>query len=364
MYNYRNSQIIFSGFISKALQSSLVFVAFSCVLLFCGCTPDEPLLNEGSSTQWQVFAVGNQGQTTIASVEFPTNRVLLNNILSATNGSINLGGDISKVILFRGNLYVFIPSLRQIVVIADSNYRRLATIDFSAQNRIPRDIAFGNATTGYIACEGSNRLSILDVTNFRLAGEVIVGNDPVDIDVQENVLFVANRSDNSVSFVDTRTNSVTQTIPVPEAPVFLQPDVDKSTLLVISAGNGKFNALPRSTPRISYVNMANRQVLSTVGFADNAQDSTTTLPLGFVVTTRQFGFVLTPNAIIRIDTRSRVLVRVVQTRTATSMSYNPVRDEIMLADALSSTITLCDNTDATTTATFRLPFAPSIVISR
>jgi YVTN family beta-propeller protein len=342
-----------------------------CLLLMCslvvfaGCSPDEPLLNEGASTQWQVFVASNtQSQRTISAVELPTNRVLVANILSSTLGSVAIDGDISKIILFRGNLYVFIPTRQRIEVIADSNYRRIATLDFSAQNRTPRDIAFGNATTGYIACEGGNRLSILDVTNFRLAGEVVVGNNPVDVDVQENTLFVANRSDNTVSFVDTRTNTVIQTLSVPSSPVFLQPDVDQATLLVVSAGGGKFDTQPRTTPRLTYIDMNRRQVLSSVGFTDNMQDSTTTIPQGLVVTTRQFAFILTPRAIIRVDTRSRVLVRIVQQRTATSIAYNPVRDEIMLADAQTSTITLCDNTDATSTATFRLPFPPSIVISR
>ena len=115
----------------------------------------------------------------------------------------------------------------------------MSVID-TTTNTMVHAVNVGGGTTGvavspgfkrvYVANDGNNSVSVIDTATDTVTGSPIpLGNVPIGIAVTPDgrKVYVANSGDNSVSVIDASKNVVTVTIPVGEAPfafgIFIQP---------------------------------------------------------------------------------------------------------------------------------------------
>ncbi|MCS6809501.1 MAG: hypothetical protein RML40_11895 [Bacteroidota bacterium] len=273
----------------------------------------------------QADAVKNRNLTTIPA------RLLNNNLFRAKDSIRGINGRVSKIYTFRNNLYVFLPEQRRIEVLSAATYRSIATLDFASQNRTPVDIIFANATTGYIAFSNASVLGVLDVTNFTIPMEIPVGRNPVALAVRENQIYCALRGDNQVVRIDSRTNTVTERISVPPAPQYLHITPSGVDLIVVSAGAGRFDNLPRTAPRVSRLNLPSWRITQQAPIVTTS-DSTNDNAFGLVVTEQDFIYVPTNRALHQIDVQNLFFNQATLDGAFRSITYNPVRDEVLIAE--------------------------------
>ena len=100
-------------------------------------------------------------------------------------------------------------------------------------------------------------LSVLNESTNSIAATVPVGKRPtgVAVDTSTNVIYVSNRSDNTVSIIDGTTNTVTATVPAGLSPAAITVDPATHTAYVINAGSNTVSVITRtgagSTARLS-----------------------------------------------------------------------------------------------------------------
>jgi DNA-binding beta-propeller fold protein YncE len=333
------------------------------MMVMPSCVPRENVINPPES-DWQLLALSPERPSRLAIFNQPSNTVADNNAFSVL-GANGIGGRVSKIVTFRENIYVLLPDERKIEVLSSATYRRVATLDFSASGRVPADIAFANATTGYIAFSEGSNVGVLDITVFRVVADINVGQWPVDLETQGNVIYCALQRENAIAIIDSRSNSVTARIPVPPAPTFMGVSVNGRTLVVVSAGGGKFDNSPRSAGRVAFVDIVSRSIRSQAVLTNTA-DSTSDVPRGFAITELDFAFVPMNSTLLRLDTRNFVRSTIANNVKYRNVSYNPIRGELLLTsvDSTGASCLVADPQTAEAKSTIKLPFQATYVMSR
>ena len=313
----------------------LVFVALVvgtfAVITSCIPTIPAPPLEEGD---WQLLITTDEANSRLLLVSQPNNKIVNQNLFLNTDSMRGIAGRVGKVQTFRDYIFVLMPEARKIEVLSSTSYRRLATLNFATQNRIPSDIIFPNATTGYIAFSNASVLGVLDITNFTVPRDIEVGRNPVALDVRGNQVYCAVQGDNVIAVIDSRTNSVTARIPVPASPQFVRLSPNASELIVVSAGSTN----PRTAARAALVSITEQRVLREAVLAINPADSLTERAYGLAVSEREFAYIPMNKALVRVDLRNLARTTPLE-GTFRNVSYNPIRLEIVVAD--SSTMPVC-----------------------
>ena len=90
----------------------------------------------------------------------------------------------------------------------------------------------------YVACEASNSVIIVDLSNDRIIREIGVGMQPhfVCLSPDGSRAYVSNRASDNVSVIDTHTYKVLSTIAVGDEPHEIAITKDGSTMYVVNAG--------------------------------------------------------------------------------------------------------------------------------
>ncbi|MCU0428099.1 MAG: hypothetical protein MUF71_21000 [Candidatus Kapabacteria bacterium] len=323
-------------FVQMSLMAAVITIVNGCVLN--EPTPVKPAgdwqvlaITDEANARYVEFAVSQEGSTVRNNVRTLQARVINENLFRGRDAARGIGGRVSKIYAFRENLYVFLPEQRRIEVLSAATYRSVATLDFSGQNRTPADIIFANATTGYIGFSDASVVSVLDVTNFRLALEIPVGRNPVALEVLGNQVYCALRGDNQVAVIDSRTNSVTRRVSVPTAPQFIRVSPSGTDLLVVSAGGGRFDNAPRTAPRVCRINLNSFNITQQAPII-NSPDSTSETAYGLVVTDQSFLYIPMNRSIYQIDAQNLFLNQSTLEGAFRSITYNPVRDEVLVAE--------------------------------
>lgn len=349
----------------RRISLLLVTISLSMAVIFLSCGPIESVINAPQS-DWQLLAVSPERPSRLVVFNQPSNTVAENNAFSVL-GASGIGGRVSKIVTFRENIYVFLPDERRIEVLSSATYARRATLDFSASGRVPADIAFANATTGYIAFSEGSSVGVVDITVFRVVATIDVGQGPVDLETQGNVMYCALQRENTIAIIDSRTNAVTAKIPVPPAPTFMGVSVNGRTLVVVSAGGGKFDNSPRSAGRVAFVDIASRSIRAQ-SVLTNTADSTNDVPRGFAITELDFAFVPMNSSLLRLDTRNFVRSTLNTNVNYRNIAYNPIRSEllIMAADSTGTgaSCLVADPQTGNISSTIRLPFQATVLNSR
>jgi YVTN family beta-propeller protein len=102
---------------------------------------------------------------------------------------------------------------------------------------------------GYVACEGSDSLVIVDLEARKVAGELKLGHQPhaICLSPNEDTAYVTNRGSDTVSVVDLTTRKVTGTIVVGDEPHGIVTDVAGETIFVANAATGDVSVIDAGT---------------------------------------------------------------------------------------------------------------------
>jgi YVTN family beta-propeller protein len=208
-------------------------------------------------------------------------------------------------------------------------------------------------------------VSILDVRSLVLAGDIAVGRGVMDMDVRGNQVYCAVRDENAVAVIDTRTSAVTTRIPVANAPLFLGTNLSGSRLVVACAGAGKFDASPRSTGRVAFIDLNTRRVLAQTPISASP-DSLNDVPRGLAISDRDMAFVPLNSSFVRLSTQSygRFIVNPGVNVSYRAITYNSIRNELLLADSARSSCVIADVETGETKDVISLPFRATALYSR
>lgn len=215
MYNYLD-YLNLTPLIRLIMKTLLTLAALVMIVGISGCSKDEPTY-VNFKDEWKILAASTGAPSALALVNQPDGAVTSADIFSSANGA-PLPGQVQKIVEFREYIYLMIPSAFQVVVVDQQTFKQKAVLDFTSKQRIPTDVAFGNAAAGYVAHENDTSVTVIDITNFSIGRVIKVGMHPVAIAAVGNQVFVANQADNTISQIDTRTNTVVATHQVAPAP--------------------------------------------------------------------------------------------------------------------------------------------------
>lgn len=327
------------------------------IAVLAGCSRPNRII-DNTQDEWKILAATDAAPSALTLLHQPDNAVTSSDIFMNVNGS-PLPGKVTKIIEFREYLYLLIPSAYQIIVI-DKNYKIHTVVDLSSSQKIPTDIAFGNATTGYIAHENDTTVSVIDITNFIIARSIRVGNHPIAIAGIGNQIFVANQASNTVSQIDTRTNTVVATHAVTVAPTYIQPNSKNGhEVIVLSLGAGKLDGEPKTAPVVTFIDSA--RVVTAITPLDNELfGGADAKPTGIALTSLDWVFIPVQKGIIRLDARSKTDATLFLDKEYSNIYYNFRRDELLLLNNTVGIIT--DGNGVEKTQGFTLPINATFII--
>ncbi|MBK9247198.1 MAG: hypothetical protein IPM69_03580 [Ignavibacteria bacterium] len=333
------------------MKTLLTLAALILIIGISGCTSDEPNY-VNFKDEWKILAASTGSPASLALVSQPDGALTSADIFSSANGT-SLPGIVNKIVEFRENIYLMIPSAFQVVVIDKQTFKQKAVLDFSAFQRVPTDVAFGNATTGYVAHENDTSVTVIDITNFSIGRSIKVGNHPVAIAAVGNQIFVANQHDNSVSQIDTRTNTVVATHQVAPAPTFIRPNANGHEVMVLSLGAGKIDsAAVKTPPVVTYID-SGRFVVEVTPIDDPLLDGTNALPTSLSVSPKEWAYITMQKGVIRLDTKGRKDFIVVSEIEYKQSYYNFRRYEVLLLNGTNGII--IDEISGIQKTTFTIP---------
>jgi YVTN family beta-propeller protein/uncharacterized repeat protein (TIGR03803 family) len=128
---------------------------------------------------------------------------------------------------------------------------------FSASTSSPQTLAIiQNGPFAYVANQGSNTVSVINIPTGQVANNILVGSEPhgVAISPDGTQVYVSNILDNDVSVIDTATNNVIATIPVQSDPRGLVFTPDGTSVYVANRGSNS----------VSVINTASQTVVANV----------------------------------------------------------------------------------------------------
>lgn len=119
-----------------------------------------------------------------------------------------------------------------------------------------------NGPLAYVTNFGGNTVSVVDTDTNTITGSVTVGSKPVGVAVNpaQPRAYVANLASNSVSVIDTATNTVTATVPVGATPVLVAVNPSGTRAYVANTGSDS----------VSVIDTATDTVIATVPVGDGA----------------------------------------------------------------------------------------------
>ncbi len=311
------------------MKNLLVIFFVASLLVLASCNDDEKVIGpEGEA--WKALLARGSNMSVLSLMNMPSGSISDQDIYQTANGE-TLPGKVTKILKNNSQLYLLMPDAYKIEIISDLNYKHIATIDYSANMLKPFDICFVNATTAYIAHGEDSVVSVFDTKNLKLADETIpVGRKPVAIAGSGNQVYTANLEDNTVSIIDSRLNRVTKTLVVNPDPVLIEASHDNQTIVVISAGQGKFDNLPASSAYVQFISVADAEIAHNIPLGIAGAEAETRIPIDMTISETDWAFIATQDVLFKIDLRYKDLVKFVSRYEYTGLQYHGRNKEIMM----------------------------------
>jgi YVTN family beta-propeller protein len=316
------------------LLHRLLALAALCLPL-ASCSPDEPLINSFNDTYRVLFAAAEPG---LSVAQMPSTNIVDADLYRTLSGASQTTPYV-RMVQYRDEIFCVKREGSTIDVLSQRADTLLRTIDCSPYGRMT-DICFVNATTAYATHPDSNVVSVIDLTVDRAVMSIKVGATPIGICSVGNQVCVANQADNTVTIIDSRTNTPTATLNVSAAPTYMGGDAERDQCVVVCLGEGKVDTKPKTTPRMAFVNVVKKQVTTTLDLTNRPADGPNLLPGGLVVTVTGSALVPCQQGLLRVLTSTRNKVSLMQFDPYTRIGYNAARAEILCvgADGVSTTI--------------------------
>ncbi|MES2764798.1 MAG: YncE family protein [Bacteroidota bacterium] len=342
-----------------------ICLCISAAAIFSSCKPEERVIGT-TETSWQLLAA-SETPAALKIIEHPGSKIIQDDAYFSANQQEFPA--VTKIVEYKGALYLLKKDSAQIEVVDNKTFKKVGGIDLGANSGSALDITFANATTAYVIHANSSMVSVIDITTNTVARTIAVGRVPVAIAAVGNQVYVANQDDNTVSVIDTRTNIVEATLPVHTAPMALQGHPEQNEMLVLSLGGGKLlkEGEAKSPARLTFIDAATRQTISSVSVFEVAKDSLIGVPIGFALaqSAYPYAFVAFKKSLIRVDARRHNSAKVIQrTIPASGIVYNFKRNELFISnrDAASTQVTTADPVSGDKRSTFTLPFSANYLL--
>ena len=310
----------FTHFCKNIMTKRIIYCL--CILFLSACGKDIPVYNT-TDQNYSIYLSDSTGN--IARVTMPDARIADNNYYFTVNND-NINGAVTWMKEFRDNIYLGIPSQYKVIVINKFSFKKVGQFDFSVSQRIPTDMAFVNATNGYIAHENDSTISLVDLYKFTVARSVPSGKNPIAVAAIEQQVFVACKGDNTVCRIDSRTNSIVARYSTPPMPALLnniQDDnvaAEKRRLLLVCQGN---DAQPASVSLMDINGgITGTQNINLAGGKE--------IPRAVAITTTDFAFIATQTSVWRYDIRKPETPRRLSPSAAQDIYYNIRRNELIV----------------------------------
>lgn len=328
---------------NKHFFSALLTVIF--VLVVSGCGSEEKVIDNTKSGWTLVVAHGGQSPV-ISKYNIPSNEVESAQAFADANGEA-LAGPVEAIIEFRGYFYLIIPSKFLIEVVDIESFKREAAFDFSADSLVPGDICFPNATDAYVCHPNASKVSLIDIHYFEKARTIDVGKNPVSTACKDSLVYTANRGDNTISVIDTRIHKVVNSIQTPPEAVSLGITPDGTSLILVAAGNGKFNDGEKSPAATVFYNIQTLEKEVFLEIESSGMAAVDVLPRDLIVSPSRWAFIVNKDLLVRISTRFRNKVVFVNRLNYTSGLFNFRRLEFVLLKDENGTQALTVNNQET-----------------
>jgi len=111
----------------------------------------------------------------------------------------------------------------------------------------------GSAQTAYITNNGTNTISVINVTTGTVTTTITVGNNPygASISTDGSKTYITNLSDNTVSVINNASNTVTVTIPVGTTPISICVNPDGSKVYVANWNDNTVSVISTATNTVT-----------------------------------------------------------------------------------------------------------------
>lgn len=184
--------------------------------------------------------VANTGSGSVLVVDPHTNTI--------SGTGINIGGAPYGLTFDKTHNRIYVANSGGVAVIDASTNNVVTNISVGTN---PQNLAF-DSTNGdiYVANSGSNSVSVINTsTNTKIGSDIPVGNTPLGITFNsaKNTIYVANSHDTTVSIIDDNTNTVISTFTGLQDPFGVTYDPSTGKIFVSYLGLGIIQVLDPTT---------------------------------------------------------------------------------------------------------------------
>ncbi len=221
-----------------------------------------PAQAQSSPTVYSLpITISNQGvaydakTNQIVATDYKNNVVQLVNQTTGASTSVTVG---TRPVAAA----VYTTSSKSYAYIGNEGSDNISVIDLSTKSVIktisvgqsPASIAINSSTgKGYVANLKSDNVSILTLSTNTVAATTVVGSEPasVAINTATGNIYVANSKNDTVSVIDGTSNAVTTTIPVGQSPVSVVVNSGKSMAYSVNSKGDSISAINLSTNAVT-----------------------------------------------------------------------------------------------------------------
>ncbi len=324
----------------------ILLIAFA-VALFASCSPEEVV--NTSEQNLHILAVLAQTPGCLSSIKMPESTVEHADLLARAGIAVT-GNPISSVRFFMNRTYVAVPADGKIYVLSDTNYSKLAEIDFSQTGDSPVDICFPNSTSAYVLCTSTSKVHVLDIySDYKKIESITVGANPVAINCFLNKVFVASYNDNRVSVIDTRSNKIESTIVTADRPAFLEVIPEVSRLAIVCRGKGKEagSTEAKTDAIVNLYDLTTMTLKKDIPLAKGSFAASAQNPVSVTSNATGQAFILSSNYIFRLETIAGVRLDLYKKLNSNFLNYSRWLDRLIVSQQVSKRPMLTFNTAAT-----------------
>lgn len=324
----------------KAIYILVLTVALA---VFAACSPEEVV--NTSEQNLHILAVMAQSPGCLTSIKMPESTVEHADLLSRAGIAVT-GNPISSVRFFMNRTYVSVPADGKIYVLSDTNYAKLAEIDFSQSGDSPVDICFPNSTSAYVLCSSTNKVHVLDIySDYQKIQAVTVGSNPVAINCFLNMVFVANHADNTVSVIDTRTNKIDKTINTSDRPAFLEIIPEVNRLAIVCRGKGKEEGSTdvKTDAIVNLYDLETMTLKKDIPLAKGNFTAASQNPVSVTSNSSGQAYILSGNYIFRLETIAGVRLDLYKKLNSSFINFSRWLNQLIVSQKVSSKPTLTFN---------------------
>lgn len=332
-----------------------IFTLLLLIVVFAACSSKEKVINPIDENRSFMIST-DAGGFTIKGINLPSGNIHEQDYYRKFFAE-DAKNKITAIADNGFDIFFFVPEEMKILVVGKSNMLMKAVIDFSPYGLKPVSITFANATDAYVLNQGSNDVSIVDLTVYEVARNIKCGINPVGISSYGNQVYIVDKTADLVHIIDTRTRAIEETIQVHPGPTFIRFTNDGKTSIVISSGvSGTEPNTTKNIALVTYIDVEKRTVSSTLDLGFGQMSALDQYPRGFEVTQTDWGFVQTQMGLFRLDLRNPEKIALM-TRTAfDGIAYNRKDAELILfTSSDNSEISLADESLANITQTVMFP---------